>query len=324
MQSTTTRSSWPLAALLLVGLGGPAAAQGGPATERLERFLAAAPGDPRGAAGALGRGDAGLVSALLDHLRLDLDALARRPDEDAGVADDQARDRAEARAGAICLALGRIGDPRALRPLCDLLGRLEADLAAAASEGFLAIDHRDRLTLLVDAFRIRPSKGVATTLGRLHAALGAPACLAALEGLHAPEAPADVRAAVLAGIARVEGDEARALVRRLARGGDPLALAALSRHLDAPAGAEDLALLLDALDAGEPWARSTAAAALGRAGLWAVPRTVPPLIEALERGDPRLARHALASLERLTRTFLGPDAAAWRAWWAAREAEVAR
>ncbi|MBX3467802.1 MAG: hypothetical protein KF878_13035 [Planctomycetes bacterium] len=319
MQSTTMRSSWPLAALLLVvGLGGPAAAQARPATERLERFLAAAPGDPRGAAEALGPGDRGAVPALLDHLRLDLDALARPTD------DGEALERVLARARAVCLALGRIGDPRALRPLCDLLGRPEGDLAEAASEGFLAIDHRDRLTLLVDAFRIRPSKGVATTLGRLHAALGARACLAALEGLHTPEAPADVRAAVLAGIARVEGDEARALVRRLARGGDALALAALSRHLDAPAGAEDLALLLDALDAGEPWARSTAAAALGRAGLWALPRTVPPLIEALEGGDPRLARHALASLERLTRTFLGPDAAAWRAWWAAREAEVAR
>ncbi|MCO5170320.1 MAG: hypothetical protein M9894_28625 [Planctomycetes bacterium] len=316
LTQTTTRSRWLLPALLLVGLGGPAAAQPRRTAERLERFLAAAPGDPRGAAGALGRGDAALVPALVDLLRLDVDTLGRR-DEGADAAE-----RARARAGAICLALGRIGDPRALRPLCDLLAGPDAAVAAAASDAFVAIDHQDRLTLLVDAFRIRPSKEVATTLGRLHAAFGATACLAALEGLYASDAPPEVRAAVLAGLARIEDDAAHACVRRLARAGDPLALAALSRRLAAPTGRDELEQLLEALAGGEPWARATAAAALGRAGPWAQDRAVRALIAALEDGDPRLARHAQASLERLTRASPGREAAAWRRWWEERTEEV--
>ncbi len=318
--------------LLFLGAA-PLTAQVASPEERVRRYLAEAPEDRERAAAALARGGQELVPVLVSQLR---HALGQAADEErrlaaleAAATDDSedeiterraALDEAIERAAALCLALERIAAPAALPVLCEALASSSAALADAAARAIQAVDSPRRLELLAGAFRAKPSKRIATTIGALHDALGAGPCLATLERLYERGADAEARSAVLAGIAQVEAPASRELLRRLATLGDSLALAALARYLATPDGAPELQVLSDALISGEPWAQATAAAALGRAAAWALPAIAPRLIEALEGGDARVARHAAASLEALTGQRLGRDAAAWYGWWArARE-----
>jgi HEAT repeat protein len=312
------------------------------ADPRLERFIVVAQEHPDRAAAELaktGKTVAWLISHLPESARLDdtaqtlsqleaeaaaipsTEAAAKEAAESSIAARREQLGREVRQVSALCLVLGQIGDPAALPALCELLSCSQAPVAQEARQAILVIDVPGRLTLLCDAFRVRPNRVTATLLGSLHEALGAQSCIAALESLYSPSDPTERRSAVIAGMALVDEPAGRDVLLRLAQNGEHLAFTALTPALATPAGEPELRVLLQALTDGQPLKQATAAAVLGQAGEWARPQVVPLLINALESGDPRLARHAGASLKDVTGQRRGKDAVAWHEWWREQEAE---
>lgn len=309
-----------------------------PPAARLERFLAAAQSDPEGAAAELVRGGKVPVPALLDHLSNAAAAIERltstlqeidaaewsdASERDAAVAEArQELERTSRAASALCLALGEVRDARSLPALCDLLSCTEETVAGQASRAFVATNAPGRLDLLTQAFRLRPTTLIATTLGALHSDVGAAACLSTLTILYQQHEAVEQRQALIEGVVAVNDPAARELLRRLAGQGDTLALAAIARFIDRTDGEAELTVILSALEEGDPWARATAAAAVGRVGKWGYPRVVAALLPALQCGDERVERHAVATLQKLTFQRFGRDTARWEEWWATNEAAV--
>jgi hypothetical protein len=192
-------------------------------------------------------------------------------------------------------------------------------LAAARAEPALAMR---ALPPLRDILRLRGPEERAVAVRALPVLQGEDAAALWLKALAQDEDDERVLAAAVDGAADRTGDAllVRALVQRSADGKLRPAQRGLALEALGAMGGPGADLRLFLARPGADWVEEACRAlALGRRG---GAEAVPHLIALLGHADMCPRVHALESLTRLTKKVMGPDKAAWEAWWAAQQGKV--
>ncbi|HUP39800.1 MAG TPA: HEAT repeat domain-containing protein [Vicinamibacterales bacterium] len=207
-----------------------------------------------------------LRSADIDITRAAVVALGRIGDRRAvpgllSLIDDRTRDLW----GPVISALARLGDPRSFEPLLGLLGDPDIAVRQAAVGALNSIGHPDMVTrvcgLLDDHSPLLRESAV-----KIVGYFGYAECVESiLERCADPDE--NVRAAALEHLPYFDDPRMFPVLANTIAQGTPRARAAAAKALGAFSGDDTQVLLEKALDDGEPWVRYFAAISLGRLGI---------------------------------------------------------